>query len=211
MLKLHGAPLSNYYNIVKTALIEKGIAYEAVLTMPSQDPGYLARSSMGKIPCIETEAGFLAETHAILDYLEDLKPTPALLPADPFARAKVRELVQSMELYVELVARRGIGFLFGREVPQEVKDALAKELPKGIAAISKLVKFSPWIAGNQFTYADLFGYWTFALAGMSAKHNLGTDLLAQIPGAQAWFDAVAARPSIQQAIADQAAARKARG
>jgi len=211
MIKLHGAPLSNYYNMVKTALLEKNLAYEAVLAMPSQDPAYLAISPMGKIPCIQTEAGYLAETHAILDYLEEAHPTPALLPADPFARAKVRELVQSLELYVELPARRGIGFLFGREVPAEVKAEIARGLPKGIAALTKLVKFSPWIAGSQFTYADLFGYWTFTLANASAKENAGIDLLATMPGAQAWYDAVGARASVKQALADQAAARKARG
>jgi len=210
MIKLHGAPLSNYYNVVKTALLEKNIPFEAVLARPSQEPTYLAMSPMGKIPCIQTDAGYLAETHAILDYLEDIQPAPALLPADPFARAKVRELVQSLELYIELVARRGLGFLFGREVPEDVKAEIARDLPKGITAVSKLVKFSPWIAGDQFTYADLFGYWTFALANLSAKQNAGIDLLAQIPGAQAWYDAVAARGSVKQALADQAAARKPR-
>ena len=211
MIKLHGAPLSNYYNTVKTALLEKNIPFEAVFSPPSQDPAYLAKSPMGKIPCIETEAGFLSETHAILDYLEELQPSPALLPADLFARAKVRELVQSIELYVELVARRGLGGLFGRDVAADVKDGIASDLPKGIAAINKLVKFSPWIAGNQFTYADLSGYWAFSLASLSAKQNAGIDLFAAVPGSQAWYEAVAARPSVKQALADQAAARKARG
>ncbi len=210
MIRLHGAPLSNYYNIVKTALLEKNIPFEAVPARPSQDPTHLAMSPMGKIPCIQTDAGYLAETHAILDYLEESQPTPALLPADPFARAKVRELVQSLELYIELVARRGLGALFGREVPEDVKAEIARDLPKGIAAVGKLVKFSPWIAGDQFTYADLFGYWAFSLASLSAKQNAGIDLLAQIPGAQAWYDAVAARDSVKQALADQAAARKPR-
>ena len=211
MIKLHGAPLSNYYNMVKTAMLEKNIAFEAVLAPPSQESGYLAKSAMGKIPCIETDKGFLAETNAILDYLEDACPTPALLPADPFARAKVRELVQSLELYIELVARRGYAALRGREVPAEVKEAMKNDLPKGIAAIKRLAKFSPWIAGDQFTYADLFGYWTFSLAILSARQNAGIDLLAELPGAQAWYEAVGARESVKTALADQAAARKARG
>jgi glutathione S-transferase len=211
MIKLHGVPGSNYYNIVKTALLEKGMAFEPVVAPPSQEPAYLAKSAMGKIPCIETSQGFIAETHAILDYLEDLQPQPALLPTDAFARAKVRELVQSIELYVELVARRGFGVLFGREVANDVKEALKQDLPKGIAAVRKLAQFSPWIAGAQFTYADLFGYWSFALANLSAKQNAGIDLLAEIPGAQAWYDKVAARDSVKRALADQAAARKARG
>ena len=47
MIKLYGAPLSNYYNMVKVALLEKGLAFEEVLTPPSQDAGYLAKRPMG--------------------------------------------------------------------------------------------------------------------------------------------------------------------
>ena len=101
---------------------------------------------MGEIPCIETAAGFLAETHPILDYLEETHPQPALLPTDPFARAKVRELTQALELYVELVARRGIFALFGRDVPEAVEASIREDLPKGIAAVRRLANFSPWIA-----------------------------------------------------------------
>ena len=209
MLKLYGAPLSNYYNMVKTALLEKDIPFDAVFAPPSQEADYLSKSPMGKIPCIETDKGFLTETSAILDYLEDVYPTPALLPADPYARAKVRELAQSLELYIELVARRGLGVLFGRPVPDDVKASIKAELPKGVAAIKRLAKFSPWIAGKEFTYADLIGYWTFVLGNLSATQNAGIDLLQEIPGAKDWFERVGARESVKKALADQAAARQA--
>ncbi|MDZ7683926.1 MAG: glutathione S-transferase N-terminal domain-containing protein [Gammaproteobacteria bacterium] len=58
MIKLYGFPISNYFNIVKIALIEKGVDFEFVDTRPSQDDDYLAKSPMGKVPCIETEDGF---------------------------------------------------------------------------------------------------------------------------------------------------------
>lgn len=203
MLKLHGAPLSNYYNMVKTALLEKGLAYEAVLAPPSQEEDFLAKSPMGKIPCLETDRGFLAESLAIFEYLEEIQPQPALLPADPYGRAKVRELMLSLELYVELVARRGFAALRGKPVADDVKEALKTDLPKGIAAVRRLMKFSPWIAGEQFTYADLVGYFTFTLANLSAKANAELDLFEQLPGCKAWFDAVAARDSVKQAVADQ--------
>jgi len=203
MLKLHGAPLSNYYNMAKTALLEKGLEYEAVMAPPSQEEDFLAKSPMGKIPCLETEDGYLAESIAIFEYLEEIQPQPALLPADPYARAKVRELMLSLELYVELVARRGFGALRGRPVADDVKEALKKELPKGVAAVKRLMKFSPWIAGDQFTYADLVGYFTFTLANLSAKANADIDLFEQLPGSKEWFDAVGSRDSVKQAVADQ--------
>ena len=67
MLKLYGAPLSNYYNMVKVSLLEKRLPFEEVLRPPTQEEEYLAKSPMGKIPTLETERGFITETHAILD------------------------------------------------------------------------------------------------------------------------------------------------
>lgn len=203
MLKLYGAPLSNYYNMVKAALLEKGIEFEEVMTPPSQESTYLARSAMGKIPCIETEHGYLAESLAILDYIEDAYPQPPLLPADPWARAKARELAQSLPLYVELVARRGYGALRGQEVPDAVKDGIKADLAKGAAAISRLARFSPWIAGDAFTYVDIVGYFTFIYAARSADANAGMDLMAEIPGAKDWYERVGQRESIKQALAAQ--------
>ena len=203
MLKLHGAPLSNYYNMAKTALMEKGLEYEAVMAPPSQEEDFLAKSPMGKIPCLETDGGFLAESIAIFEYLEEIQPQPALLPADPFARAKVRELMLSLELYVELVARRGFGALRGRPVADDIKEAIKTDLTKGIVAVGRLTKFSPWIAGDQFTYADLVGYFTFTLANLSAKANADIDLFGELPGSNEWFDAVGSRDSVKQAVADQ--------
>jgi glutathione S-transferase len=211
MIKLHGAPLSNYYNMAKTALLEKGLEFEEVLAPPSQDPEYLAKSPMGKIPCLETDAGFLSETNAILDYLEDFAPSPALLPADPWERAKVRQLTQSLELYVELVARRGYGALRKQPVADDVKESIRVDLAKGAAAIRRLVEFSPWIAGSAFSYADLVGYFTFVLATLSADANADLDLLGLLPGAKEWYGRVGSRDSVKKALADQAAMRKRRG
>lgn len=49
--------------------------------------------------------GFINETSVILEYLEQSQEGPALLPADPFARAQVLALCREIELYIELPAR----------------------------------------------------------------------------------------------------------
>jgi glutathione S-transferase len=210
MLKLHGAPLSNYYNVVKVMLLEKRLPFEEVLARPSQEADFLARSPMGKIPALETEQGFLTETHAIIDYLEDAYPTPAFLPADAWQRAKVRELVQAIELYVELVARRGYGLLFRRPVADDVKAGIRTDLAKGVAAVKRLARFSPWLAGQDMTYADAFLYYTLALGNLSAKANAGMDLVAEL-GAEKWLVRMAARDSVKRADAASAQQRKAMG
>ena len=111
-IKLHGMYLSNYYNVVKTVLLEKGIVFEEVNQSPSQEDGYLGKSPMGKVPCLETEAGYLTETSVILEYLDDLGEGPSFYPEDRFQKAKVRELIRYLELYIELPARRLYGEVF---------------------------------------------------------------------------------------------------
>ena len=71
MLKLHGFAVSNYFNMVKLALLEKGVNFEVVDVYPNQEESFLSRSPMGKVPVLETDAGFISETNVILDYIED--------------------------------------------------------------------------------------------------------------------------------------------
>ena len=69
MIKLHGIPVSNYYNMVKLAMLEKDIDFEEVTDPASQEASYKKKSPMGKMPFIETKKGCLSETNVILDYL----------------------------------------------------------------------------------------------------------------------------------------------
>ena len=105
MLKLHGFSVSNYYNMVKLALLEKGLPFDEVTFFGGQTPQALAISPRGKVPTLETEHGFISETSVILDYIEQTQPGKPLLPADAFGQAKVRELLREIELYIELPAR----------------------------------------------------------------------------------------------------------
>ena len=203
MIKLYGAPISNYYNMVKVALIEKGIDFEEVLTPPSQDPAYLNQSPMGKIPCIETPDGFLSESLPILEYLESLESDAPLLPLDAFAQAKAREISQVIELNVELVARRGLGGLRGKPVADLTVSEMQRDLPKGCAAVARLTQFGPFICGETFTYADIVSFFSLILANRIAIAVADTDLMALIPGAQAWFEMMQSRPSVATALADQ--------
>ena len=76
MLKLYGTPLSNNYNKAKLALLEKGLAFEEVAAPPSQEESFLQRSPMGKVPFIEVDGRFLAESQAIVEYIEETHPNP---------------------------------------------------------------------------------------------------------------------------------------
>ncbi len=57
MLKLHGFAFSNYHNVVKVVLLEKGIDFEEVTSYPPADDAYFAKNPTGKYPCLEFGSG----------------------------------------------------------------------------------------------------------------------------------------------------------
>jgi len=207
MIKLYGFPISNYFNMAKFALLEKGTEFEEVHAMPNQEPDFTAKSPMGKVPCIEVEGGCLSETGVILDYLEETYPATPLYPADPFSRAKVREIIRCCELYVELNARRHYGHLFFEEEINEAAMAEVKPImEKGLHALNQLAKFDPFIAGAQFTYADIVAYHSFSYPANVAQAIYDWDIIAEIQGLKESREAVAAREHCQKVDSEWQAA-----
>ncbi len=203
MLKLYGFAVSNYYNMVKHALLEKQIPFEEVNVLPSQDGAYKAKSPMGKVPCLETPHGFLSETAVILDYLEDTQPSPALLPSEAFDRAKVRELARVIELYVELPVRRHYPHVFmGGAKSQAAIDEVRPVVENGLKALRQLAH-GQFLCGDQLTLADIVAYHTFPYAQMTLKAIYDWDLIAAVAGLAERLARVGARASTQKVDADQ--------
>ncbi len=194
-MKLYGSPVSNYCNVVKLALLEKGIEFDAQLIGSSKPAGFLRKSPMGKIPCLQTEQGFLSETTVILDYLEDTQAGLALYPKDAFERARVKQIIKIIELYIELPARSCYAqAFFGGVVSEEVKNQARVILLKGVQALNQLGSFSPFIAGKTLSYADLFFMYSLDLAEFVAQNVLKMELLAGMPNAKALMSILNARP-----------------
>lgn len=156
MIKLHGASLSNYVNKVKLGILEKGLEFEQIRIAPSQEEAFLKISPMGKIPVLEVEGKFLFESGAILEFLDTMFPRePRLIPEDPWEAALVREITTMIETYVDLPARRiYIPSTRGKEVHQTLLDEVHPILVKGVKALQRVVRFSPYVAGKSFTMAD---------------------------------------------------------
>ena len=208
MITLHGFSVSNYYNKVKLALLEKGVPFtEAVTKTGRRDEEVLACSPLGKIPYIVTEHGALSESQAILDYLEAAHPNPPLLPADPWQAAKVRELTTYLELHLELVARELYGkAFFGAEISEANAVRIRTRLETNIASFKRLAKFDPFLAGASFTQADCAAWASLPLVSMATKAIYGTDLLAQAGiDWKPYVKRVGERPSAQKVTADRKA------
>lgn len=215
MLKLCGSHISNYHNKIRLALLEKGVAFEEdPACSPSQKEEFLARSPVGKIPFLELDGGRrLAESDVIFEYLEEAYPQKTLLPEDPFERAKVRELVRFIELHVELVARRLYGEVFFKREPssQEAKEAVGKDLAKGIRALRQLARFDPYLAGKQLTVADCAAFVHLPLVSLATRHGLGRDAFDDWPQLKAYLGMLGERPAFRKVNDDRkAASAKAR-
>jgi glutathione S-transferase len=208
MLTLCGFPISNYYNKVKLVLLEKGLPFEEQTVMTrSKDADVLACSPLGKIPFLRTEQGALCESQVIVDWLEAAYPTPPLVPADPFAAAKLRELATFVDLHLELVARELYAqAFFGGTVDEATQQRVRKTLVRHIEGFKKLAKFSPYLAGDSFTLADASAYVSLPLVAMASKLVLGEDLLASAGiDWKAYLKVVGERPSAQKVVADRKA------
>ena len=206
MITLCGFAVSNYYNKVKLALLEKGIPFHEEMVMTgSSDETVLAGSPLGKVPFLRTEQGALCESQAMLDYLDAAYPAVPLMPADAWGQAKVRELITFIELHLELVARElyPLAF-FGGTVSEESQARVRSKLVKSIPAFKRLAKFSPFVAGDRFTQADCAAWVSLPLVAMATKTIYGEDLLAA--GGVDWKPyaaMVGERPSAQQVAADR--------
>lgn len=81
---------------VRIALNLKGVAYESIAKSFAKNEhraaDYLALNPHGLIPALEVNGDVISQSLAIIEYLNDLHPTPPLLPVDPLARAHVRSM-----------------------------------------------------------------------------------------------------------------------
>src|SRR5256885_2194787 len=181
MLTLCGFAASNYYNKVKLALLEKQLPFNEELDWLGETD--MALSPLGKVPYLRIDDGRgLCESAAMVEYVETLSPSPALLPADAFEAAKVRELCVYLDLHLELVAR--ILYpqaFFGGQVSDSTRERTLAQLDKNVAAFAKLARFSPFVAGASFTLGDCCPTVHLPL-GCAASHIVGgRDVLAHPP------------------------------
>ena len=87
---------------VRIALNLKGLGYEALPVHLVRDggehlkPAYRALNPQGLVPTLEDGGALLTQSMAILEYLEEIRPNPPLLPEGAVARARVRGFAQAI-------------------------------------------------------------------------------------------------------------------
>jgi len=204
MITLHGFSASNYYNLVKHVLLYKQLLFQENLVYAGSE-ALLAVSPVGKVPAITTAEGLnLSESSVICDFLEETYPEIQLYPQDNGERAVVRQIMKIAELYFELPCRRFIPYVFsGTDAPESIKVEVREVLARGIIALNHLCQFTPWVAGNDFTMADIYVYYVNQIVIKFGASQLDWDILADIPGMKVWNDSMGESEIAQKIAADR--------
>jgi glutathione S-transferase len=206
MITLHGFAASNYYNLVKHVLLYKELPFQENLIYGGSDE-LLTISPAGKVPVITTSEGLhISESSVICDFIEETYPAIPLYPENAGERAVVRQIMKIAELYFELPSRRLIPYAFsGTAAPEAVKAEVRQVLNRGITALSRLCLFSPWLAGEQLTMADIYVYYVNTIVDSFGSSQLDWDVLAEVPGMKDWHDSMSQSAIAQKVEADRLA------
>lgn len=169
-------------------LAEKG------LTLPTKElnlrageqrtPEFLQKNSFAGVPILELDDGtVIAESLAIMEYLEEVYPNPPLIGADPVTRALVRMWERRCEIGVYLAASRMV------LNKGEVSDHARKTLVARLALVNDGLKGREWLAG-QFSIADIMLF-----IGLETAHHGQFSLAPEWTEISRWYAAMKARPS----------------
>lgn len=152
---------------VRWALAIKGLPFESVpvdlLAGEQKSEEHRARNPIGHVPALGFEDGrILAESVAILEYLDDLVPEPALYPRDPWKRARVRQLVETINAGVQPL--QNLVVLARVSSDREAQQAWAGfYIERGLLAYEQLLGLvasegasGPFSMGAELSAADLF-------------------------------------------------------
>lgn len=209
-MKLHGFPISNYYNIVKLALLEKGIPFEEVLTRPNREEEFLKISPAGKIPVLEAEEGFLSETRAILQFLEVKYSQPSLIGSTPYTAGLADQIYCLIHFNLDAAVRPLFkAAFFGGSASETELQKMNEDAAFGAAALARVARLGPYMAGAEFTFADLAAINTLPLVSRAASSLGQPDPLSRLEGWSEYLARVKERPAVQKVLADTAKAMEA--
>jgi maleylacetoacetate isomerase len=150
---------------VRIALNLKGIGYEAVPIHLTKDGGvqhgaaFRAVNPHGRVPALELDSGeVLTQSLAIIEYLDEVHPDPALLPSDPVARAQVRALADLIACDIHPLNNLISLQYLKRELKHDQAEIDAwyhHWIIQGFTALEAMLKPGPYAYGSSVTMADL--------------------------------------------------------
>lgn len=187
---------------VRMFLAEKGLALPTrqidVFTGENRQTPYLAHNPAGQTPALVLDDGScIAESVAIMEYLEERHPDPPLIGATPEERAQARQWQRRVELNITENIHNayhyaeGLARFQGRiPVAPEAAAGLKRVAQDRIAWLDGMLDGSTFLAGARFTCADIWLY-----VWLDFADSVGQPFDRGLPNLGPWFARIAARPA----------------
>jgi len=193
-LRFYYHPRSTFSRRVHITLLEKQIPFEPIevdlAARAHREPGYLSLNPYGRVPVIVDDGFTLYESAAILTYLENTRPTPPLVPADPRGRALVD---MHMRLCDAQMARPTSTIIFPKRFLPETRwdvAAMSKaraDLEKHLGIVETQLADSDYLVRGGLSLADI--------CYIPSLHFLPLMEIAPAPRVAAWRERLLNRPS----------------
>src|SRR5687767_11674639 len=196
-MRLYSGPLSMFGAKAEIAAREKGLAFELVMVpfemktlYQPKHPEVLRINPKRQVPVLIDGDVEIFDSTQIFEYLESIKPEPALWPTEPKARARARLLEhKSDEVYFPPIVR-----LMGLQgTPDDPAAAEARAAALSFYdGMEKAIADKEWLVGS-YTYADIAFYMALIFGD-----RMGAPMTDAHPKLQAWRDRMSARPAVRQ-------------
>ncbi|WP_210528561.1 glutathione S-transferase family protein [Rubellimicrobium arenae] len=193
-LELVSHALCPYVQRAVIALTEKGVPFtRTVVDLDNKPAWFSALSPLGKVPLLRVDDAVLFESAVICDYLDETLE-PRLHPADPLERARHRAWIEFASTVLNDIWR------LYTAADEAGFDARRTDLATRFDQIEAVLSEGPWFGGERFSLVDaafgpVFRYFDVFDSFVDLR------LFDGRPKTKAWRQALAARPSVQGAVA----------
>ena len=206
---LYGSTMSPFVRKVAAYAVEKGVEFELKpITLADPDPEFRAASPFRKMPALVDGDFSLADSSAIIHYLEAKFPDPELIPSDPRERGRT---IWFDEFADTLLFACGAKIFFNRVVAPRflgrdgdlgaAETAERDELPPLLDYLEGVIPDSGFLVGGRLTLADISVASPFANFG-----HCGVAIdEARYPRTMRYVRSILARPSFSQYVEREAA------
>jgi glutathione S-transferase len=169
----------------RIVLKEKGLAYDHTeIDLEDKPANFLEVSPYGKVPVLIDAGARIYESAVINEFLDEKYPEPPLMPSTPEARAYVRIWVDFANAHLMPAGFRAV------RGPEEKRPKALRQFLEHLGTLDREVGGKRWLAGEQFTLADVA--YAPVFARLAREENVDWGLFPNLKG---WWERISLRPA----------------
>lgn len=205
---VHGPAFSTYTRSVRLALAEKSVEHRLedvdLLGGAHKQPPFIQKQPFGKVPAFEHDGNAFYETSAILRYVDEAFPGPALMPATAVERARANQVMSMVDSYgyapsvTNLFIPRVLVPSMGGETDMEKVESAKEPAQLFCSELERLMGDADYFGGSQVSLADLHAIPVITYLAATPE---GKAILEATPRLRRWIERMNERSSVKTMMA----------